>query len=71
MHPLILGRDWPGFNKLVGQYVGVHPQPDMSAVLSGNARLSDAADGEEELVGQQAPEVPLLHSTEDFQTLSC
>ena len=40
----------------------------MCAVFSGDARLSDSADGEEEPAGpsQEAPQVPLLHSIEDF-----
>lgn len=72
MHPLILGTDWPGFNKLVRQYVGVRSLPtgtwDMCAVLSGDARLSDTADGEGEFAGpsQEAPQVPVLHSIDDF-----
>ena len=47
VHHLILGTDWTGFNSLVGQFVGVHSRPvgtwDMCALLSGYARLSDAA----------------------------
>ena len=62
-----------GFNELVGQYVGVDLRrvgtQDMCAVLSGDGRLSDAADGEEELavplleVPQEAPQI---HFMEDF-----
>ena len=41
-HPLILGTDWPGFDRLVGQCVGVRSRPtgtgDTCAVLSGDAR---------------------------------
>ncbi|KAM9766884.1 uncharacterized protein ACNS7B_017333 [Menidia menidia] len=61
-HPLILGTDWPGFDKLVGQCVGVRSRPtgtwDMCAVLSGDARSSDTADGEGELA-VPPPETPL------------
>ncbi|KAM9717937.1 uncharacterized protein ACNS7B_021418 isoform 1-T1 [Menidia menidia] len=71
-HPLILGTDWPGFDKLVGQCVGVRSRPtgtwDMCAVLSGDARSSDAADGEGELAvpPPEAPLVPAFNSMEDF-----
>ena len=72
LHPLILGHDWPGFAKLVGQCVGVQSRQsgtyDMCAVLSGDARLSDAADGEVEGTAEapvEALRVP-LHSMEDF-----
>ncbi len=48
MHPLILGTDWPGFNRLVGQCVGVRSRSsgtwDMRTVLSGDPRLPSAAD---------------------------
>ena len=42
----------------------------MCAVLSGDVRLSDAADGEKEPAepSQGAPQVPLLHPMEDFQS---
>ena len=54
-HPLILGTDWPGFDRLVGQCAGVRSRPtgtgDTCAVLSGDARSSDTADGEGEPAG--------------------
>ncbi|XP_059210478.1 uncharacterized protein LOC131989303 [Centropristis striata] len=71
-HPLILGTDWPGFDRLVGQCVGVRSRPtgtwDMCAVLSGDARLSDTADGEGEpaVPPPEAPQVPVFASMEDF-----
>ncbi len=72
MHPLILGMDWPRFNRLVGQWVGVRSQPtgtwDMCAVLTGDVKLPDTADGEGELAvpSQKALQVPAWHSVEDF-----
>lgn len=27
VHPLILGTNWPGFNRLVGQWVGLRSRP--------------------------------------------
>ena len=71
-HPLILGTDWPGFHSVVGQCVGVRSRQtgtyDVCAALSGDARLSDTADREEEpaMTPQEAPLVPELHSMEDF-----
>ena len=71
-HPLILGTDWPGFHSVVGQCVGVRSRQtgtyDVCAALSGDARLSDTADREEEpaMTTQEAPLVPELHSMEDF-----
>ena len=71
-HPLILGTNWPGFDRLVGQCVGVRSQPsgtwNMCTALSGDARLSDTADGEVEqaVPSQEAPQVPVFDSMEDF-----
>ncbi|KAM4562630.1 uncharacterized protein PAE49_011040 [Odontesthes bonariensis] len=76
VHPLILGTDWPGFDKLVGQCVGVRSRltgtRDMCAVLSGDARLSDAADGEGEPAAppQEAPQVPCLTPWKIFHSNS-
>ncbi|KAM9703301.1 uncharacterized protein ACNS7B_002035 isoform 1-T1 [Menidia menidia] len=62
-HPLILGTDWPGFDKLVGQCVGIRSRPtgtwDICAVLSGDARSSNTANREGELAGPP-PEAPLV-----------
>ena len=72
VHPLILGTDWPGFNKLAGQCAGVLSRlvgtRDMRVELSGDARLSDAVDweGEPVVLSQEAPQVPVYHSMEDF-----
>uniref|UniRef100_A0A8P4KG28 Gypsy retrotransposon integrase-like protein 1 n=1 Tax=Dicentrarchus labrax TaxID=13489 RepID=A0A8P4KG28_DICLA len=71
-HPLVLGTDWTGFNRLVGQCAGVRSRPvglwDMCAVLSGDTRLSDTAEGEGGPVvpPPEAPQVPMWRSTEDF-----
>lgn len=51
-HPLILGRDWPGFSKLMGQCVGVHLQPVgicvVCTVLSSDAGSSNTGPGKKE-----------------------
>ncbi|KAK0130944.1 Neurotrophin receptor-interacting factor [Merluccius polli] len=58
--------------RLVGQCAGVRSRPtgtgDTCAVLSGDARSSDTADGEGEPAGpsQEAPQVPVFDSMEDF-----
>ncbi|XP_051815566.1 uncharacterized protein LOC110961245 isoform X1 [Acanthochromis polyacanthus] len=71
-HSLILGTDWPGFQRAVGKCVGARSREvgtcGMCAVLSGDARSSDTADGEGEPGGsrQEAPGVPDLHPMEDF-----
>uniref|UniRef100_A0AAQ4P4Q9 CCHC-type domain-containing protein n=1 Tax=Gasterosteus aculeatus aculeatus TaxID=481459 RepID=A0AAQ4P4Q9_GASAC len=71
-HPVILGTDWPGFDKLMGLAAGVRSRPTglcgMCAVLSGDARSSDAADGEGESAEPlvETPPVPGFRSMEDF-----
>ena len=71
---LILGTDWPGFNKLVGQYVGVHSRLvgtwDMCAVLSGDTRLSNAADGEEERLRRRLCRFPYYTPWKIFHSSS-
>uniref|UniRef100_A0AAQ4REK5 Gypsy retrotransposon integrase-like protein 1 n=1 Tax=Gasterosteus aculeatus aculeatus TaxID=481459 RepID=A0AAQ4REK5_GASAC len=71
-HPLILGTDWSGFHRLAGQCAGVRSRPvgtcGVCAALGGDARLSDAADGEGESAGPPmgTPPTPELRSMEDF-----
>ncbi|XP_062418320.1 uncharacterized protein LOC134129059 [Pungitius pungitius] len=71
-HPVILGTDWAGFNTLMGQAAGVRSRPtgicDTCAVLSGDARSSDAAEGEGEPAEPpvETPAVPEFRSMEDF-----
>lgn len=71
-HPLILGTDWPGFSRSTGQCIGMHLQPagtcGISAVLSGDAGLSNADSGEEEMVRLlwEGPPVQVTCYTEGF-----
>uniref|UniRef100_A0AAQ4Q9F2 Gypsy retrotransposon integrase-like protein 1 n=1 Tax=Gasterosteus aculeatus aculeatus TaxID=481459 RepID=A0AAQ4Q9F2_GASAC len=71
-HPLILGTDLSGFHKLAGQCAGVRSRPigtcRVCAALDGDARLSDAADGEGESAGPPMGTLPTpeLRSMEDF-----
>ena len=67
-HPMILGTDWAGFNKLVGVCSQQDKTCGMCAVLSGDARLPDTAEGEGAPArpSSEALQVPDLCSMEDF-----
>jgi len=58
MHPLIVGTDWHGFSKLVGQCVGERSrQTGEWDMCADDARSSNAVSGER---------LPELHPVEDF-----
>jgi len=69
-HSLILGTDWPGFSKLVGQCGGERSRQagewDMCTVLKGDARSSDAVSGGAGVPFSETPRLPELHPVEDF-----
>ncbi|XP_062415775.1 uncharacterized protein LOC134107852 [Pungitius pungitius] len=71
-HSVILGTDWEGFNTLMGEAAGVRSRPTgtcgICAVLSGDARSSDAAGGGGEPAEppEETPAVPEFRAMEDF-----